>query len=130
MFLTLLVIIASLSPNPLENAGCYPRPLLTLVVLLSILVLHLFSLSRILFLSFLSLSHSLYHRFLCCHLLLPFAPPPLSLRTFCNPLSPLCTYILSFLLLSDPNILHPWKAYFSCPHPSEASELYTLQNQM
>ena len=46
MFLTLVVIIASLSPNPLEMAGRYPRPFLTLVVLLAIVILHLFSISH------------------------------------------------------------------------------------
>lgn len=77
MFLTLVVPMASLSSNPPEMAGHYPHPHppTNCVGLLSLLILHLSSLSQILFLIFLSLDHSLYHRFLSYLLLLPPSPP-------------------------------------------------------
>lgn len=88
MFLTLVVPIASLSPpNPPEMAGHHPHPQppTNSAGLLSLVILHLSSLSQILFLIFLSLYHSLYHRFLSYLLLLPLTPLSLSLRTFANP---------------------------------------------
>lgn len=115
MFLMLVVPIASLSPpNPPEMAGHhpYPQPPTTSAVLLSLVILHFSSLSQILFLIFLSLAHSLYHRFLSYFLLLPPTPPPLSLRTFANP-SPTLNPHPSFSPLPTPVLYCPWRLLMS-----------------
>lgn len=73
--------------------------------------LHLSSLSLILFLIFLSLDHSLYHRFLSCLLHLPSIPLPFSLRTFATPFP---RYEPTFALFSsDPSIFSAWRFLLS-----------------
>ena len=75
------------SLTPQEMAGRRPL-LLTLMVLLCLIILHFTSLSRILFLVFMNLGHSLYHRFSFLPLTPTFHPALLLASELLLPSSP------------------------------------------